>query len=423
MASISNGEIGLLVRTKLNDTGLRKNNFAATTAPGVGNDTTQGYDVGSRWLNASAKTLWSAVAVATGVAEWLRHAMISGAATAGSFLKFDASGNVVAATMTTARLLGRSTAGTGAVEELTVGAGLALSAGVLSATPGVAIQVTVRNATGTTMAKGTPYYLTGANTGGVPHIAPADADGPGTFPADGILAADLATATNGTGYKSGEITGLNTSTFSVGDLLYVGNTAGALVATAPNNVQPVAEVLEASATTGRIMVQIGEAANTITALTAETTGTALRAAEMYVATGSGDRKATGASLLAAAGRLLSATCFRTDQAVATGLVTHVMIPIGAELNGFDVVGATIRTYSQGVTGATTVQVVRRRGTTDANVFTTAPSVGAAVFAASTAVNTSNDDLATGDVLLLNVAAVHSGTAPNGLAVEILVRKP
>ena len=40
------------------------------------------------------------------------------------------------ATTTTNRLLGRSTAGTGPVEEITVGSGLSLSAGTLTATGG-----------------------------------------------------------------------------------------------------------------------------------------------------------------------------------------------------------------------------------------------------------------------------------------------
>lgn len=39
-------------------------------------------------------------------------------------------------TMATSRLLGRTTAGTGAAEEISVGSGLSLSAGTLSATGG-----------------------------------------------------------------------------------------------------------------------------------------------------------------------------------------------------------------------------------------------------------------------------------------------
>lgn len=37
----------------LNDTGLRKNNFAATADPTVNDDTGDGYEVGSRWVNVS----------------------------------------------------------------------------------------------------------------------------------------------------------------------------------------------------------------------------------------------------------------------------------------------------------------------------------------------------------------------------------
>jgi hypothetical protein len=38
--------------------------------------------------------------------------------------------------MSTGKLLGRSTAGSGAIEEITIGSGLSLSAGTLSATGG-----------------------------------------------------------------------------------------------------------------------------------------------------------------------------------------------------------------------------------------------------------------------------------------------
>lgn len=42
----------------------------------------------------------------------------------------------IGVTMSTARLLGRTTAGTGAPQEISVGSGLSLSGGVLSATGG-----------------------------------------------------------------------------------------------------------------------------------------------------------------------------------------------------------------------------------------------------------------------------------------------
>lgn len=42
----------------------------------------------------------------------------------------------IGAQMSTGKLLGRSTAGNGAIEEITIGSGLSLSAGTLSATGG-----------------------------------------------------------------------------------------------------------------------------------------------------------------------------------------------------------------------------------------------------------------------------------------------
>lgn len=46
-------------------------NFAATTDPGVTNDNTQNYAIGSTWLNTSTGVQWRAVGVATGAAEWV----------------------------------------------------------------------------------------------------------------------------------------------------------------------------------------------------------------------------------------------------------------------------------------------------------------------------------------------------------------
>ena len=42
----------------------------------------------------------------------------------------------IGANLSSGKLLGRSTAGTGAIEEITIGSGLSLSAGTLSATGG-----------------------------------------------------------------------------------------------------------------------------------------------------------------------------------------------------------------------------------------------------------------------------------------------
>lgn len=46
------------------------NNYAATTDPGVSNDITQGYSVGSNWYNSSDDVWWVCVSAAEGAAEW-----------------------------------------------------------------------------------------------------------------------------------------------------------------------------------------------------------------------------------------------------------------------------------------------------------------------------------------------------------------
>jgi hypothetical protein len=80
-----------------------------------------------------------------------RTALGLGTAATQASTAFAASGAVTgsALTMATARLLGRTTASTGAVEEITVGAGLALNAGALAATTGIDRQVFNASATWT----------------------------------------------------------------------------------------------------------------------------------------------------------------------------------------------------------------------------------------------------------------------------------
>lgn len=64
------------------------NNLAATTNPGLTNDNTQGYAVGSVWVNITLGGVYVATGVATGAANWQRtggEAPITIASTATSF--------------------------------------------------------------------------------------------------------------------------------------------------------------------------------------------------------------------------------------------------------------------------------------------------------------------------------------------------
>ncbi len=57
-----------------------KNNFTATTNPGVTNDITEGYAVGSQWFNKNTGVLYQATAITDGAAAW---ANINAASVAG----------------------------------------------------------------------------------------------------------------------------------------------------------------------------------------------------------------------------------------------------------------------------------------------------------------------------------------------------
>ena len=47
-----------------------KNNFAATTSPGVNDDDTDGYSAGSMWINTAMATSYICLDASTGAADW-----------------------------------------------------------------------------------------------------------------------------------------------------------------------------------------------------------------------------------------------------------------------------------------------------------------------------------------------------------------
>ena len=54
-----------------NGLSLAKANLTATTAPTASDDNTQGYAVGSRWINTTTSQMWTARTVGTGTATWV----------------------------------------------------------------------------------------------------------------------------------------------------------------------------------------------------------------------------------------------------------------------------------------------------------------------------------------------------------------
>jgi hypothetical protein len=98
----------------------------------------------------------------------------------------------------------------------------------------------VKNNTGSTITKGTPVYISGVS-GSTPTIATANATNSSTMPVVGLLAEDIANNTDGLMIVSGILEGIRTNDLggAAGDIVYVGDTAGAttvpfLTTTKPN---------------------------------------------------------------------------------------------------------------------------------------------------------------------------------------------
>ena len=128
-------------------------------------------------------------------------------------------------------------------------------------TVGMSVYARVENSTGVTIPKGTVVGFSGVGPGNVLSVAPYLADGstPSLYIL-GVMAHDLPNAGQ-IGYCAvwGHVTGINTSAFSVGDILFASpSSAGAFTnvkPTAPDNVIPVAAVLADDASNGAIFVR------------------------------------------------------------------------------------------------------------------------------------------------------------------------
>lgn len=119
----------------------------------------------------------------------------------------------------------------------------------------------VENMTGSTLANGTVVGFSGVGANNVLSVSKYLADGSTpTLYILGVLTHELPDSGE-VGYCTvfGHVRGINTSGFSVGDILYASpTTAGAFTnvkPTAPNNVVPVAAVLKVGTTDGEIFVR------------------------------------------------------------------------------------------------------------------------------------------------------------------------
>lgn len=120
----------------------------------------------------------------------------------------------------------------------------------------------VRNLTGNAIPNGTAVRFAGAQNNGSARLLVAPFIANGTVPTLyglGITTEEIANGADGLVTVWGKVRDVDTSTFTIGDILYVSpDTAGALTnvrPTAPDNVVPMAAVLRVDAEAGEIFVR------------------------------------------------------------------------------------------------------------------------------------------------------------------------
>jgi len=116
----------------------------------------------------------------------------------------------------------------------------------------IAIQdAEVRNNSGATITKGTPVYISGFDT--KPTIEKCDNDDLNTFPVAGLVTTNITDGTDGNILVAGVLNDFNTSSYTVGDRIYVAS-GGGLTKTKPTNGGAVVGiVLISNASTGKML--------------------------------------------------------------------------------------------------------------------------------------------------------------------------
>ena len=120
-----------------------------------------------------------------------------------------------------------------------------------------AIRFKAKNDEGAQITKGQAVYIKGIS-GTVPTVGLADADDASKMPAFGLAFATANDQAEVQIVSFGNLTDVNTSTFSAGDTLFIDTTAGALTATKPTGstaqLQNIGRVLRSDASAGIIKV-------------------------------------------------------------------------------------------------------------------------------------------------------------------------
>ena len=120
------------------------------------------------------------------------------------------------------------------------------------------VVISIKNTSGSTIAKGSPVYATGSvGQSGAVEVSPSRADTSGTMPALGLTQVELAHNSEGHAVVLGVIDQVDTSAYTINDSLYVAPTGG-LTNTRPTGsdelVQKIGRVVRVNQSTGEILV-------------------------------------------------------------------------------------------------------------------------------------------------------------------------
>lgn len=206
---------------------------------------------------------------------------------------------------------------------------------------GRALFLNVYNDTGSTLSKGKAVYITGYDSGtGLPEVSLASNASAASAEAIGLVYADIASAASGRALISGWFEEVDTSSFSIGDELYL-STSGDLTATdpAPNAISQRIAVVGEAAAAGQMIVQVGSPKNLNDELSAATVITDLQTnmskVEINLSAASQIEDLDTSSI-----EILAGTAGRAIQIHSAILVQTVAPTAGAQLVNFTIVTGT-----------------------------------------------------------------------------------
>jgi len=113
--------------------------------------------------------------------------------------------------------------------------------------------------------------------------------------------------------------------------------------------------------------------------------------------------------------------FKADVDVAIGLC-KVFFTIPASMNGMNLTDVLASVYTKGIGALTNVYVGRRRSGSNDYMLSTPVTIGDEWFARDGVIDPAKDDVLTGDIIFVEVTAVHA-TRPKGLSAVMTFENP